>query len=624
MTGSALIGPMLASVLLVGGWFVAGSRDEHKLPRRGLVGLGQWMSMAGFVLGLLAIPPALGATRYAIALTILLLVGVALVRGAGRNSVGWTSTAEVVTSAVLLSWRTPRRILSSLLSGLAGIGVAVWLAGNSWPLAGLLGGLIALAPARWWMRAGYAREKARTGMEKAMAGVLSGGEEWDGRSAALRGAPAKVSFRNDSEPDSVTYPLPPSWREKETEALEEDMRARLATWGYWLTKVDASKRAATAENVEPLPNMIAYKGETASDRGEVILGLARLSRRASRALGGTYGQVVKFLWDTRVAPHGLVVGTTGGGKSSTFRVIISSWCRHPNKRVVLLDPKDVEFELFRGRRNVLTVAQTVEEMTDALRQVNAEYNRRKELCKKYGVTAVWNLPKEVQPTSWLVITDEVMDFLDKSPVNSDEAKALNDLRAEAIDIFNRFFMKARVMDIHGLLAGQRLDKSVLTGRIQNNAPLRVLTSVTEAGSSERYMIGLQEIEPESAVAGRGVLKSVRFPESEVQLTFLDEDELDRWLPMDDRAEREWEMMTKGPSPASTEVSVQTAEPSRPGPSDPLTETPTSSTGPTPVTCVASPSEEYPTFAGEASPSPDPHPSDEVSPGGNSIDPMKYL
>lgn len=267
MTGSMLVGPTLATMLLITGWFVAGSRDEQKQPRRFLVRSGQWMALTGFLVGLLAVPPALGALRYAIALVIFLVIGIALVRGAGRNSVGWTSTAEIVTSAVLLSWRTPRRALGSLIALTTGVSLAVWLASVPWPFAGLLGSLVALAPARWWIHAGYAREKARTGMEKAMAGVLSGGEEWDGHSAALRGAPIKIRFRADSEPDTVTYPLPPSWRESETESLEEDMRARLAAWGYWLTRVDASKREATAENVEPLPSMISYAGEKASDRG---------------------------------------------------------------------------------------------------------------------------------------------------------------------------------------------------------------------------------------------------------------------------------------------------------------------------------------------------------------------
>lgn len=545
MTSLTLIGSVLAAVMLLGGWMLAQTRDQHGLPRRGLVSLGEAMASLGLLLGVLAVPLTLPPQTYAVALALVLLVGLLMVRGAGRLAIGWTSAAEIGTSAVALGWTRPRRAVVSLLALCGGLTLAVWLAARGEPAAGLLGAAVALAPARWWLPWGAARERARTGIERALAGLLQGGLEWETHEASQRGAPVRVRFAGDATPTRVSYPLPPTWRSSAEENLEEDLRARLSRWGYWLTHVDHSSRYAVAEAVERLPDMIEYAGSTATDRGEVVLGRSRLSRQAARALGRQYGEVVPFVWDARIAPHGEIVGTTGGGKSSTFRVAITSWCRNLAKRVILLDPKAVEFELFRGRRGVMAVAQTVEEMTEALRMVNAEYERRVQLCKRYGVTAVWNLPKDVQPPSWLFVIDEIMDYLDKSPANTDEAKAENELRAQAIDILNRLFMKARVMDIHGLLAGQRLDKNVLSGRIQNNAPLRILTSVTEAGSSERHMIGLQEVEPSEAVPGRGVAKSVRLPESEVQLTYLDEADLDEWLPMDDAASREWSALMSG-------------------------------------------------------------------------------
>lgn len=90
------------------------------------------------------------------------------------------------------------------------------------------------------------------------------------------------------------------------------------------------------------------------------------------------------------------------------------------------------------------------------------------------------------------------------------------MRAEAADLINRIDALARVGDIHLILAGQRLDRKVVDGRIQNNSPLRVLTGVAEAGSTDRHMIQLQDVEPEIATPGRGVAKTVGMPECEVQ------------------------------------------------------------------------------------------------------------
>lgn len=552
MTITTMIGPALAALLALGGWMTAQTRDQNDLPRRGLVSLGQGMAGLGLLVGALTIPRALPPIAYAMTLASVLVVDLVLMRGAGRLAIGWTSAAEVVTSAVLLGWRQPTRAVWSLLTAAAGLALAAWLAGQGEPLGGLLGAGLALAPARWWLPAGAARERTRTGIEKALAGLLSGGLEWEGHEADLRGAPVKITFEGDATPARVSYPLPPSWKASSEENLEEDLRARLSRWGYWLTHVDASSRYAVAEAVEPLPTMLRYDGATATDRGEVVLGQARLSRQAARARGGRYGETLPFVWDARVAPHGLVVGTTGGGKSSTFRVIITSWCRNAGKRAILLDPKTTEFGLFSSRQGVMTVADTVESMTEALRQVEAERERRAALCKRHGVTAVWMLPEALRPPSWLVVIDEIMDFLDKSAAQTERAKAENELRAEAADLINRIDALARVGDIHLILAGQRLDRKVVDGRIQNNSPLRVLTGVAEAGSTERHMIGLQEVEPEIATPGRGVAKTVGLPECEVQLAYLDEDDLDGWLPKDDSASREWLSLIGGDAGSESE------------------------------------------------------------------------
>lgn len=548
---TTLIGPAIGAVVAIVGWLLAQSRDEHGLPRRGRVRVGEWLAMTGLVVALLTLPRDLSALTYAAAITGTLLAGLLLVRGAGRLAIGWTTAAEVLTASAALAWRTPPRIAWSLLSLTGGLTLAIWLATQNEPTAALLGAAVALAPIRWWLPWGASREKTQTGVERALAGLLSGGLEWDGHEASLRGAPVRIHFRNDDKASKVTYPLPPSWKASAEENLEEDLRARLSRWGYWLTHVDASARVAVAEAVEPLPAMIEYAGETASDTGDVVLGQARLSRKAAKSKGRQYGQVVPFIWTARTAPHGVAVGTTGGGKSSVFRIIITSWCRHSYKRVILLDPGTTEFELFKGRQNVMSVTDSVESMTSTLREVEAERQRRAALCKKFGVTTVWKLPPDLQPPSWLVVIDEVMDYLDKAGGTSDEAKHENELRAEALDLLIRGEQLARKGDIHYLIAGQRLDKKVVDGRVQNNSPLRILTSVAEAGSAERHMVGLQEIEPESSTPGRGVAKSVGMPESEVQFTFLDEDDLDEWLPMDDAAEREWAALT-GKADAASE------------------------------------------------------------------------
>lgn len=140
---TALIGPAVAVILMLVGWLVAGSRGDDGQPRRGYVRLGEWLAIAGLVVGLFALPRDLPPMHYAIGLGSLLLVDLLLIRGAGRLAQGFTTAAEVATSAAGLSWRTPGRVMWSILCLAGGLGVAVWL-GQTRARRG------APSWARWW------------------------------------------------------------------------------------------------------------------------------------------------------------------------------------------------------------------------------------------------------------------------------------------------------------------------------------------------------------------------------------------------------------------------------------------------------------------------------------------
>ena len=152
------VGLMIAATLGLGGWLCAQQRDEHGQPRKGTVRMGTLLAAAGLLLGVVSIPTALPAIPVAVLLLAVLAAGLLLLRGAGRRAVGWTSAAEVATTAVGLGWASPRRAIWSLLTLGASVVLAAHLAVYGGPLAGLLGALTALAPARWWLGAAYRRE----------------------------------------------------------------------------------------------------------------------------------------------------------------------------------------------------------------------------------------------------------------------------------------------------------------------------------------------------------------------------------------------------------------------------------------------------------------------------------
>lgn len=339
---SAIIGPALAAVLLLGGWMTAQTRDEHGLPRRSLVSLGEGLAALGLLLGVLVVPLTLPPETYAPALAAVLLVGLVLVRGAGRLAIGWTSAAEIVTSAVGLGWRRPVRALWSLLALCAGLLLAVWLAGQGEPLAGLLGAAVALSPARWWLPWGAARERARTGIEKAVAGMWSGAE-WDSHEAEHRGAPIRTRFRDDEQPCLVSAPLPPSWRASSLESDRAELRERLSDWGTpWAVEMDSSRRRIRAALCEPLPTRWVIP----KDRSWEWIDKHKPSPLAlylGEAQDANSGAAFPLWWDPDASdPHALFGGKTKSGKTVGLRLLVAQAIAR-GWGVIIADPKGVDF-----------------------------------------------------------------------------------------------------------------------------------------------------------------------------------------------------------------------------------------------------------------------------------------
>lgn len=525
MTSTTLVGPVLAAVLLLGGWMLAQTRDEHGLPRRGLVSLGETVASLGLLLGVLAVPLTLPPETYAAALAAVLLVGLALIRGAGRLAIGWTSGAEIVTSAVGLGWARPRRALWSVLA--VAVGLAVWLAGRGEPAAGLLGAAVALAPARWWLPWGASRERARTGVERALAGALAGGTEWDSHEANLRGSPVRVAFDGEQKPWRISAPLPPGWKASSEENLSTEVNSRLSEWGTpWITAVDHSRRRVVATKGEPLPDFLPWDGQPAGGH-QVTLGLARVSPAAAAAGVGRLGEVKPFVWDLDDTPSGIIVGTAGGGKSVLVRLIVTSLAMS-GWDVWLLDPKRVEMTPFVGRRNIVSVTDTLPTMAQAMTALSVEVDRRYEVLKREGVQKNSELRSPFRPI--LVVVDEYFELVSKEPGSDDETKAENELRAGIGSGTRHTAAYARAADVHMLPLAQRADADVVKGSLQNNLRFRALMRPATAGATARNMIGMPEVEPSGNPRGRAVMMTDSWPESEVQVAFLDAAALDRYLP----------------------------------------------------------------------------------------------
>jgi S-DNA-T family DNA segregation ATPase FtsK/SpoIIIE len=176
--------------------------------------------------------------------------------------------------------------------------------------------------------------------------------------------------------------------------------------------------------------------------------------------------------DLAKMPHMLVAGTTGSGKSVLINSFISSllFRASPQEvRLILIDPKRVEFTGYNGIPHLLTpVIVEPEKILSALKWGMAEMDKRYKIFAERGVRNIdsYNELSGFQALPYIVIVvDELADLMMFAPVEVEDAIA-------------RIAQMARATGIHLVIATQRPSVNVITGLIKANIPARIAFSVS--------------------------------------------------------------------------------------------------------------------------------------------------
>lgn len=200
--------------------------------------------------------------------------------------------------------------------------------------------------------------------------------------------------------------------------------------------------------------------------------------------------------DLAKAPHALIAGATGSGKSVCISNLILSLVyryRPDELELVLIDPKIVEFAIYRDLPHLIhPVVTEPKQACQALKWLVREMERRYAILAEKSVRnlAGYNAKAVVEGFPKLPFIVLVIDEL---------ADLMMTAAADVETPIARLAQMSRAVGIHTVLATQRPSVNVITGVIKANYPTRMAFQVSSQIDSRTILDG----KGAEALQGRG-------------------------------------------------------------------------------------------------------------------------
>lgn len=252
------------------------------------------------------------------------------------------------------------------------------------------------------------------------------------------------------------------------------------------------------------------------------------------ALGKTITNEV-FMVDLAKAPHMLVAGATGQGKSVGLNAIVTSllYKKHPSElKFVIIDPKKVEFAIYAPiERHYLAKLPDTEDaiITDTSKVVQTLNSLCEEMDTRYGLLRDAGC-RNIKEYNKKFINRQLNPekghrFLPYIVIIIDEFGDLIMTAGKEVELpICRIAQLARAVGIHAIIATQRPTTNIITGTIKANFPARVAFRVASMMDSRTILDrpGAQQL------IGKGDMLYLQGNDPvRVQCAFVDTPEVER-------------------------------------------------------------------------------------------------
>lgn len=250
--------------------------------------------------------------------------------------------------------------------------------------------------------------------------------------------------------------------------LEDDIALSLAAQGV---RIEAPVPGKAAVGIE-VPNI---NKDTVTIRE--ILSTPEF-RSAQSKLAFAVGKDITgnaIVGDISKMPHVIIAGTTGSGKSVCTRSIIMSilYKATPDEvKIILIDPKVVEFKVFEGIPHLLIpIVTEAKKAAGALNWAVNEMMRRYNTFADIGANDLKSYNEIAESDGDIPTMPQIVVFIDEL------ADMMLVAGKEVEDSICRLAQMGRAAGMHLVVATQRPTTDVITGLIKANIPSRIALSV---------------------------------------------------------------------------------------------------------------------------------------------------
>ena len=232
----------------------------------------------------------------------------------------------------------------------------------------------------------------------------------------------------------------------------------------------------------PIPGKAAVGIELANKVRETVCIRELIDSDEFRQAGGKLcfpvgkdieGKIV--IGDISKMPHVLIAGTTGSGKSVFTNSVIMSilYNASPDEvRLILIDPKQVEFPVYNGIPHLL-----IPVVTEAKKAAGALGWAVTEMLKRYKLFAD-NGVRDLKDYNKLAKSEDLKCLPQIVIVVDELADLMMAARKEVEDSICRLAQLARAAGMHLIVATQSPRVDIVTGLIKANIPSRVALKVS--------------------------------------------------------------------------------------------------------------------------------------------------